>query len=47
MASTTSSFKVSSTVLLNGVPVPATHWNVDINSYSMASSLTTAISTAQ
>lgn len=43
----TSSFVVSSTVLLNGVPYPATRWSVDLNAYSMATSLSASISTAQ
>lgn len=43
----TSSFKVSSTVLVNGTPYPATGWSVDVNAYSMASSLQATISTQQ
>jgi hypothetical protein len=46
-AALSGSYVVSSTVLLNGVPYPATHWSVDVNSYSMASSLEATISLAQ
>lgn len=37
------SFQVSSTVLINGSPVPATSWSVDLTAYSMTSALTALI----